>query len=232
MAAEDILGPNLGSLKGKTVRRGGKHVPKGGVKVPRSIMEKHRDVTICVDIMFVNKIPFLVSISHNIKFGTIETIKNRQHKTILLGIKHIKALYAQRGFRVRMAHTDNEFAAMRADLLDMKIDLNVVSKDEHVPEVERYICTIKERTQCVYNTVPFKMMPSQMIVKMVHSSVFWMNMFPPDDGISDTISPRALISGQQMDYARHCQVEFGSYVQTHEDHDNSMQSRTTGAIAL
>mgnify|MGYP000075705535 CR=1 FL=1 len=131
-----------------------------------------------------------------------------------------------------MAHTDNEFAAMRADLLDMKIDLNVVSKDEHVPEVERYICTIKERTQCVYNTVPFKMMPSRMIVEMVHSSVFWMNMFPPDDGISDTISPRALISGQPMDYARHCQVEFGSYVQTHEDHDNSMQSRTTGAIAL
>jgi hypothetical protein len=29
-----------------------------------------------------------------------------------------------------------------------------------------------------------------------------------------------------------CQLAFGTYVQTHEEHDNSMQSQTTGAIAL
>jgi hypothetical protein len=30
----------------------------------------------------------------------------------------------------------------------------------------------------------------------------------------------------------HCQLEFGEYVQVHESHDNSMLTRTTGAIAL
>jgi hypothetical protein len=41
-----------------------------------------------------------------------------------------------------------------------------------------------------------------------------------------------MMTGFTLDYAKHCRLEFGSYVQTHEDHDNSMQSRTTGAIAL
>jgi hypothetical protein len=54
-------------------------------------------------------------------------------------------------------------------------------------------------------------------------------MFPPTDGASDTLSPTGLIVGLKLD---HCQIEFGSYVQTHEEHNNSMGAQTTGAIAL
>ena len=53
-----------------------------------------------------------------------------------------------------------------------------------------------------------------------------------EDGVSDSISPRELIAGLKLDYNKHCRLEFGSYVQVHEDHDNTMQTRTTGAIAL
>jgi hypothetical protein len=60
-AAEDIFGPNLGSLKGKTARRGGEHVVIEIEGVPQSIMERYRDVTLCIDIMYVNKIAFLVT---------------------------------------------------------------------------------------------------------------------------------------------------------------------------
>jgi len=71
-----------------------------------------------------------------------------------------------------------------------------------------------------------------MIKEMVVASVFWLGMFPSLDGIADTLSPRALMTGLTLDYTKHCWLEFGSYVQTHEDHNNSMQSRTTGVIAL
>ena len=46
------------------------------------------------------------------------------------------------------------------------------------------------------------------------------------------MSPRTIITGQLLDYHKHCRYEFGEYVQTHEEHDNSLQSRTVGAIAL
>jgi hypothetical protein len=135
--------------------------------------------------MFINKIQFLVTISRHLKFGTIKAIKSRRH-TVLL---HVKRLYAIRGFKVKHCHVDNEFEHMRAELLDAGMQLNVVSKAEDVPKIKRHICTIKEQTRCVYNTIPFKRLPSCMIIEMAHASVFWLNMFPASDGVSDVLSP-------------------------------------------
>jgi hypothetical protein len=59
-----------------------------------------------------------------------------------------------------------------------------------------------------------------MIIKMAHASVFWLNMFPASDGVSDILSPRGIIVGLKMDYKKHCQLEFGTYAQIHEEHDN------------
>jgi hypothetical protein len=75
-------------------------------------------------------------------------------------------------------------------------------------------------------------MPARLIVEMVYTSVFWLNSFPNQNGISSEYSPHTFVVGQQIDYHNHCQLEFGAYVQTREDHDNSMISRTTGALAL
>ena len=57
-------------------------------------------------------------------------------------------------------------------------------------------------------------------------------MFPRKGGISKTMSPRTLLTGLTMNYNRHCRLEFGEYVQTHEEHDNSLNPRTIGALAL
>jgi len=40
------------------------------------------------------------------------------------------------------------------------------------------------------------------------------------------------MTGQKITYDKHCKVEFGTYVQTHEKHNNSMEPRKSGAIAL
>ena len=54
--AKDIYGPNLGSLKGKTVDRPNPHVSTGVDPVPHEILKLHKSITICIDIMFINKI--------------------------------------------------------------------------------------------------------------------------------------------------------------------------------
>ena len=89
----------------------------------------------------------------------------------------------------------------------------------------------KEQTRCVYNTLPFKKMPSRMTIEMVYFSVFWLNSFPHQDSVSQQLSPRTIVTGLQLDYIKHCKLEFGTYTQVHEEHDNSMSTRTTGAIA-
>jgi hypothetical protein len=71
-----------------------------------------------------------------------------------------------------------------------------------------------------------------MIIEMAKNVVFCLNLFSNKDEISNVISPRGIRTGNSLDYSLHCTYQFGDYVQTHEQHDNSMQSRTIGALAL
>ena len=159
-------------------------------------------------------------------------LQTQQDKTLLKAIKQVRAVYMKRGFRVKNILLDGQFECLHGELSTLGITVNVVSNDEHVPDIERYIRTVKERTRCVHNTLPFCKMLPRLIIEMVYASVFWLNCFPVENGVSSTHSPRDLIVGLPIDYNKHCQVEFGTYVQVHEEHDNLMVTRTTGAITL
>ncbi len=50
--------------------------------------------------------------------------------------------------------------------------------------------------------------------------------------VSQNLRPRTIVTGHGVDYTTHCRIEYGQYVQTHEKHDNTMQARTVGALAL
>jgi len=67
---------------------------------------------------------------------------------------------------------------------------------------------------------------------MVYNCVFWLNSFLHKDSVHSTISPRAKMTGQRIPYDKHCRLEFGTYVQMHEKHNNSLEPRTSWAIAL
>lgn len=71
-----------------------------------------------------------------------------------------------------------------------------------------------------------------LIIKMVKSSIQWLNNFPPTGGILPTMSPQTIITGRNFDYNKHCRIKFGAYAHIHEEHDNPMSTQMTGAIAL
>jgi hypothetical protein len=98
--------------------------------------------------------------------------------------------------------------------------------------VERRIRMLKERVRCNCNMLPYKTMPKVMMDETVHASNFWLNCFPLETRILQNVSPRGIVDGLQIDYNKHCRLQFGDYVQTHEPHDNSMTPCTIGAIAL
>lgn len=230
--AHNIFGPDVGSLRGKTVRRSEPHVELIQRPIPHGILERHKEVTICFDVMYVSGMPFLVSTSRFIKFHTAEALHNRKNETLTAGLKRIKMIYARRRFVVNQAVGDNEFASMEAALSDIGIALNTVSSDEHVPEVERHIRTLKERCRATVNSLPYSKLPSRMIVELVYAMTFWLHAFPAVDGVSPHISPREIVTGVPISANKHCVIPFGAYAQTHEQHDNSMDSRTVGTLAL
>jgi len=53
-------------------------------------MERHRDA---IDVMFINKIPFVMTMSCNIHFGTAELVKDMKNKTLMPSIKQVVHTY-------------------------------------------------------------------------------------------------------------------------------------------
>jgi hypothetical protein len=108
--------------------------------------------------------------------------------------------------------------------------LNVTGREEHISKIERFVRTVKERCRAVYSTLPFSRFSPRMIIEMVNAAAFRLNAFLYLRGVSSVLS--TIISGQTISYRRHCSYSFGEYVQTNEEHGNSMSPRTVGAIAL
>ena len=231
-AAEYILGPYIGSLKGKTTRRSPPIVDSPVTAVPAGVLQEYRKVTLCVDVMYVNRVAMLVSISRKIRFGTLEVIPNNKSTVLMKGLKSILQVYQRGGFQVEAALMDGEFGHLRGELASMGVTLNETSRDEHMGEIERFIRTIKERMRAIYNTLPFQRIPAWLVAEMGKACVFWLNSLPPQSNFGNDLSPRTMVTGQRLDFKRHCRFQFGEYVQTHEQHNNSMMSRTVGALAL
>ena len=79
-------------------------------------------------------------------------------------MKPVAAIYATRGFKIDTAFMDGEFLPLCGDLASMDINLNCTFADEHVPEIERQIRVIKEKTRAGHHTLPFDCIPKLMVM--------------------------------------------------------------------
>ena len=232
--ANKIFGPDLANIRGKTVRRKPERVQTEYVDIPRAILDVHRNVTLVADVMFVNKIPFLVSCSRNINLITIEHVPSPKRTASQLGylLQRIIRVYARAGFTIQTILMDNEFEKVRDHIHDAT--LNTPAASEHVGEIERKIRVIKERCRGIICTLPYTRLPQQMVVHLLHHVVMWLNNFPVAGGISDRFGPREIILRHALDAKRHCRAPFGAYCETHEHNTptNSMQTRGMPSICL
>ena len=101
-----------------------------------SILKHYGEITLCVDLMYVNKVPLLVTLSQNIKFGTMEVVADWKEATLLKCIKGVVSLYQKAGFKVTIALMDGEFMPLHGGLAELGIRLNETSRDKHIGNIE------------------------------------------------------------------------------------------------
>jgi hypothetical protein len=102
-------------------------------------------------------------------------------------------VYLKRGFRITHFLLDGAFELLRGDLAALHITLNTISDDEHVPDIECFIRTLKERTRCIYNSLPFQRFPPRILAEMVYAATFWLNSFPIRLGFLSASVPLPLL---------------------------------------
>ena len=105
---------------------------------------------------------------------------------------------------------DNQFESIQGDLADIGSLLNIVSTDEHVPEIEWDNRTIKESVKCIYNTLPFKYLPPVSFIEIVHACVFWHNMFALCGSISELKAHWRLFSTKLLTSMHNAQLNLGT----------------------
>jgi hypothetical protein len=68
--ANEIIGPALASVRGKTVCHTPAPVVGDYIPVPHSLVEWNRIITMAADVFFVDSTAFLITLSKNVKFIT------------------------------------------------------------------------------------------------------------------------------------------------------------------
>ena len=72
----------------------------------------------------------------------------------------------------------------------------------------------------------------QLIVEIAYNAVFWLNCFPCKDDLHNILSPLTFIMGSKIDFNKHCKLQFETYIQMHEQHNNTLLPRMAGVIKL
>ena len=233
--AEKIFGPDIGTLKGKTTRRAPPRVKEDNIEVPPELKAQHRDLVLCIDLMFVNGIVVLTSIDRSIRFRGLVPMKSKTKDEIYKAIDVILRHYNKAGFRIKTIHCDREFKPLMDDVSDeMDAEMNYTAKDGHVPEAERNNRTIGERIRAAYHNLPYKAIPKVMLKYLAMIVTHQLNLFPAKGGISPYFSPHIITGGRAIDYTKHCQTTFGSYVQAVQENNpmNTNAPRTLDCIYL
>ncbi len=103
----------MAALKGKTVRKKPEPIKADIVSIPKEICELHKEATLTIDIFYMNKIPFFVTLSRVLYFTMVTHLPDRSLGQIFKALKGIFYYYLQRGFRVTFVMGDGEYASLK-----------------------------------------------------------------------------------------------------------------------
>jgi hypothetical protein len=107
--ANRIFGPDLANLRGKMTSTKPERVRVKYVQIPWDFVQLHKYVTLVVDVMFMNGLPFLVTSSRGLSLVRIEHLPSRTAKPLALTPERVFKIYATAGFVVQTTMMDMEF---------------------------------------------------------------------------------------------------------------------------
>lgn len=227
-----VKGKSVARLKGSTTRRKPEHVPDVEETVERKVSG---NLVLCMDLMFVNQIVFLLTISRRLCLLMVKYLADRQSLTLRDASTEIITSYRANSFIITGLMSDGEsgIGALKSYFESLGIHVEVAPKGQHVPEAERAIRHLKEKARAVWNTLPYT--PTHaMTVYLIYYCVRCINMFPKAGSVDPDQSPREMFTGKKVDYKTECLLQFGEYCQIAEEDEktNTMKERTVGGVCV
>ena len=189
------------------------------VSIPYELHEAQHDVCLYIDIMNVNGMPFLTTISKNIMYRTAMWVADCNAPTITSLIESILKVYQQAGFQVTEIYMDCEFKPVLLVLQDNRwsFTTNLANTQEHVPEAECNNHFLKEHIHAMNHGIPYKWLPHTIICDMVMETVAKLNYFPTKGGCSNYFSSWEILHHVKLNYKKRFSVHLLCYILTHNE---------------
>ena len=99
---QEMLGRSKYISQGKTTmkRSDAIDVSNQTVELPKTMLTYYGNVQLAADVLHVNNVTFLTSISNHLHYGTCKAVDNMQAPTLEEGLKNVVRSYAIRGFSI------------------------------------------------------------------------------------------------------------------------------------
>ena len=104
------------------------HVPTDYVAIPRIFLELHKYVTLVAYGMFVNNTTFLITMSPDIKFMTVEQLPSSKDKQLSKKLKITMKLYSRGRMIVQTILMDMELDSTKDELMRKIVDNTSAAK--------------------------------------------------------------------------------------------------------
>ena len=101
--------------------------------LPPHIIDNHRNMVIGIDVMFINGVPFLTTVSCMVRFGSATEMSRVTMDNVITALKIINVKYRVRRFKIIAAAADNGYSTLEnnPDFLELNITLILTADDEH-----------------------------------------------------------------------------------------------------
>ena len=186
--------------------------------IPPTILYSHPAINLLTDYFFVQGVALLHFIPIGYSFRTVKHLLKYGWKynqvEMEKDIKQYIHLYRMCGICVAQLNTNNEFTCIKESIRPVQV--NVVTAEEHVGEVERPTTVVTEGTRCHVHICSYTRYPRLMIVDCVTKTIKDLNQIPVEKGICPTTSPSTLVTvSSRPDYNQVKKLIFGDYVQVY-----------------
>ena len=156
---EHLYGQDIAIVRGQMTRQHPHELVSDVVSIPHKLHDAQCDVCLYIDIIYVNGMTFLTTISKNIKYHTTMWVIDCSPTTIASLVESMLQLYQKASFHVTEICTDHEFNPVLHILQDNGWSLmtDLANTQEHVPEAEQNNHILKEH---ILPHIPWGSIPS------------------------------------------------------------------------
>ena len=191
---ELLYGTDIATMKGKNTRQCPHQLVRNVVSSPHIFCDAQCNVCLYIDIISVNGMPFLTTLSKNIKYHTAIWVADCNPTTIEPLVESVLNLYQQASFQVSNICNDHEFKLVLSILLDdgWLFITNLANAQEHVPEAQQNNHILKEHIHATYHGIPYTQLPHTVLCYMVMETMAKLNCFPAKGGFLNYFSPREI----------------------------------------